>query len=100
MSDDTADTDTLTTALATIASRIKKAERKYGPVANVYETLGAIQQEIMEVQAEVQNRRRARQADELLDVAVVAIRGSVALRRPPIVRLPFTAPHKRSTINT
>jgi len=64
-----------------IHDRIAIADKRYGPVANIHETIGALHLELYEVHEAHQTRRNARVADELMDVAVVAIRGAMALTR-------------------
>ena len=57
------------------------ADKKYGPVANVYETMGALEQELFEVREAIQERDTDKIIAELLDAANVLIRGAVALTK-------------------
>lgn len=63
-----------------ITDAMERADRKYGPVANTYETLGALRLEMGEVMEAMQQRRNHRVAEELMDVAIVALRGIKAIK--------------------
>ena len=66
-------------AITNLKVLITRANCQYGPVTNIYETMGAIEQEMLEVREAIQARNTVEIRDELFDVANVAIRGAIAL---------------------
>ena len=57
------------------------ADKKYGPVDSIYETMGALEQELFEVREAIQERDTEKIIAEMLDAANVLIRGAVALTK-------------------
>ena len=65
---------------AEVAEGMSGAEIKYGPVQSNAETMGALHQEVFECMEAYQKRDNNELARELVDVAVVALRGAFRLQ--------------------